>query len=282
MKDEKLQCFFWGWGWGAWIVCIFKAGGSWQEKGGGVFEEVGVLIPQCTLWQAIEPKNLIYFSVYTIYTLYIFLHFLFFINSLYTFYILFIFSQKYFSMYISIYLYIFMFVCTLFYIFSYTFCYFYIYIYILFCLFVSLLMCLLDVTLEFFIYIYIISSHTLLHLSHFYFSTFIFVYFYICMFLYFHIFIIVYFQFSCIFAFIFFIFFILIFLWFVCEWLCISVHVIKCVCMWLYVNVCKVSLCACILSYLLFLMRGKGCLLNDQHLISCARVYRVDILWNIL
>ena len=51
VKDEKLQCFFlgWGWGWGAWIVCIFKAGGSWQEKGGGVFEEVGVLIPQCTL-----------------------------------------------------------------------------------------------------------------------------------------------------------------------------------------------------------------------------------------
>ena len=30
------------------------------------------------------------------------------------------------------------------------------------------------------------------------------------------------------------------------------------------------------------LMRGRGCLLNDQHLIPWARLYRVDALWNIL
>ena len=28
------------------------------------------------------------------------------------------------------------------------------------------------------------------------------------------------------------------------------------------------------------LMRGRGCLLNGQHLIPWARVYRVDVLWN--
>ena len=30
------------------------------------------------------------------------------------------------------------------------------------------------------------------------------------------------------------------------------------------------------------LMRGRGCLLNDQHLIPWARLYRVDAMWNIL
>ena len=45
-----------------------------------------------------------------------------------------------------------------------------------------------------FLYIYLLSLHTLLHFSHLYFSTYIFVYFHIYIFLHFHIIIIAYFY----------------------------------------------------------------------------------------
>ena len=118
---------------------------------------------------------------------------------------------------------------------------------------------------------------------------FLYILFYICIFLYLYIF-----KFSdihnCIFSyfhtfsfFTFFIFFILIFLWFVWA----IMH--YCICDWTYV-------CDCMLMYVWHiyvlvycptycggcLMRSTGCLLNGPHLIPYARVYRVDVLWNII
>ena len=67
------------------------------------------------------------------------------------------------------------------------------------------------------------------------------------------------------------------------EWLCIAAHTI--------VDMSDyVLLCALHVSVLVYcptycggcLVRGRGCLLNGQHRIPWARVYRVDLLWNII
>ena len=51
-------------------------------------------------------------------------------------------------------------------------------------------------------------------------------------------------------------------------------------CTVLCVNIC--TICFCVYNCPTYcggcLMRGKGCLLNGQHLIPWARVYRVDVL----
>ena len=129
-------------------------------------------------------------------------------------------------------------------------------------------------------FIYLLSLHTILHFSYLYFSTYIFVYFYICIFLYFHIFIH--------FCFFFHIFYVFCFNFSVISVICVSDYVLMY--MWL------MSVCDCMLMYVLYvsvlvycptyfggyLKRARGCLLNGHYLIPWARVYRVDELWNIL
>ena len=123
----------------------------------------------------------------------------------------------------------------------------------------------------FHIYIYLLSLHIILHFLHFYFSTCIFVYFHICMFLYFH-------------AFLFFYIFYIFYLYF--SLICVSYYVLLYM-YWMFV-------CDYVLMYVLHvsvllypptycggcLMRGRRCLLIDQHLMSWARVYRIDLLWD--
>ena len=117
------------------------------------------------------------------------------------------------------------------------------------------------------LYIYIL--YILFYIFHIH--LFLHAYSYIPTFAYFHIFI----------HFCFFLYFL-----FFCnlyEWLCIAAHTI--------VDMSDyVLLCALHVSVLVYcptycggcLVRGRGCLLNGQHRIPWARVYRVDLLWNII
>ena len=96
-----------------------------------------------------------------------------------------------------------------------------------------------------FFQIYMLPLHTLLHISHLYFSTSVFLYIHICIFLYCHFFIIVYFHIFIHFCFcISFIFFI------ICVILYMNMGLTFCV--RLCINVCMVGSCTCILCYLLW------------------------------
>ena len=131
--------------------------------------------------------------------------------------------------------------------------------------------------------IHLLSLHALLPFSHLYFSTCTFVYFDIRIFLYFHVFIIVFFHilihFCCLY-FLYFLFYFSMICWVImcyctCDWMSV------CDCMSMYVW--YVSMLAYFPTYCgEYLMRGRGCLLNGQHLIPWARVYRVGVIWNIL
>ena len=133
-----------------------------------------------------------------------------------------------------------------------------------------------------FLYIYLLSLHTLLHFWHLLFSTCISVYFHICIFIssYYHNCIFSYFHAFLVFCIIY--IFNLIFLWFVWVIMC------PCTCEWMYVcnylliYVFYVSVLVCCPTYCGgCLMTGRGCLLNGRYLIPWARVYRIDVLWNI-
>ena len=139
-----------------------------------------------------------------------------------------------------------------------------------------------------YIYIYIYFFFVLFYISHIY--IFLHVYVYISIFVYFifSYFIIVFSYFHNSFFHTFLVFCIL---YFNFSIICVSDYVLLYmwlnVCVWLYVNVCIACFGACVLSYLLSRLSHErqgweGCLVNGQNLISWARVYRVDVLWNIL
>ena len=130
-----------------------------------------------------------------------------------------------------------------------------------------------------FLYIYLLFLHTLLHFSHLCFSTCIFVYFHICIFLYFHIFIVVYFHIFIHFCFFIFLnnFFILIF-YNLCQWLCITVYMIECLCVIVCSGMRGMFLC---LFIVLLTAAGVSWEAGDAYSMV-RRTYRVDVLWNIL
>ena len=147
----------------------------------------------------------------------IFIHFL--IHFFIQFFIHFLYTLLYFhiNLFLCTLLYICIFSCLYIYIYIYIFilCTHYIFVYLsflhissLFCLFVSLLM-FHWMLLYSFSYLYLLFLLTLLHFSHLYFSSCIFVSFHICIFVYFHIFIIVCFHIFIHFCFLYFLYFLL-------------------------------------------------------------------------